>query len=247
MVNAIKNTISNVFNAVKNTVSNVFNSVKNTATNVWNNIKTAISNVVNGIKNTVSNVFNTVKSKVSSVFNGIKSTASNVWNGIKNAITKPIEAARDKIKGIIDKIKGFFSGLKLKFPNIKMPHFKITGKFSLSPPSVPKLKIDWYKDGGIMMKPTIFGMNGSGLMAGGEAGPEAILPIDRLEGYISGAIEKAQNVVNLQSLADAIEDLANRPIQMNINGRQFATATANDSDGVNGLRTTFKNRGLALW
>lgn len=246
VVNAIKNTISTVFNAIKNTVSTVFNAVKNTATNVWNGIKTAISNVVNGIKNTVSNIFNSVKSKVSSVFNGIKSTATNVWNGIKNAITKPIEAARDKIKGIIDKIKGFFSNLKLKFPNIKMPHFKITGKFSLDPPSVPKLGIEWYKDGGIMMKPTIFGMNGNSLMAGGEAGPEAILPIDRLEGYISGAIEKAQNVVNLQSLADAIEDLANRPIQMNINGRQFATATANDSDGVNGLRTTFKNRGLAL-
>lgn len=268
IINGIKNTITTAFNAVKNTVTTIFNAVKNTVLTVWNAIKTAVTtavnavketistvfnaikntatNVWNGIKNTVSNVANGIKNTVSSVFNGIKTTATNVWNNVKNAMTKPIEAARDKIKGVIDKIKGFFSNLKLKFPNIKMPHFKITGKFSLDPPSVPKLGIEWYKDGGIMMKPTIFGMNGNSLMAGGEAGPEAILPIDRLEGYISGAIEKAQNVVNLQSLADAIEDLANRPIQMNINGRQFATATAYDSDGVNGLRTTFKNRGLAL-
>jgi hypothetical protein len=97
-----------------------------------------------------------------------------------------------------------------------------------------------------MMKPTVFGVNGNSIMAGGEAGPEAILPIDRLEGYISGAIERHMNVVNLQSLADAIEELANRPIAVNINGRQFALATASDGDTVNGLRSNFKSRGLAI-
>ena len=175
--NAISSKVSSVVNAIKNTVTMVFNTIKSVASSVWNGIKSVISTVVDGIKSKVSTVFNAVKSTVSSVFNGIKSTATTVWNGIKTAITKPIEAAKNTIKGIVDKISGFFSGMKLELPHIKLPHFKISGKLSLSPPSVPHLSIDWYKEGGIMTKPTIFGMNGSSLMAGGEAGKEAILPL----------------------------------------------------------------------
>ncbi len=96
------------------------------------------------------------KNTVSTVFNSIKNTATNVWNGIKNAIVQPIEKARDTVKGIVDKIVGFFSGMKIEFPKIKLPHFSITGKFSLAPPSVPHLSIDWYREGGIMDSPTIF-------------------------------------------------------------------------------------------
>ena len=175
--NAISSKVSSVVNAIKNTVTTVFNAIKSVASSVWNGIKSVISTVVDGIKSKVSTVFNAVKSTVSSVFNGIKSTATTIWNGIKTAITKPIEAAKNTIKGIVDKISGFFSGMKLELPKIKLPHFKISGKLSLSPPSVPHLSIDWYKEGGIMTKPTIFGMNGSSLMAGGEAGKEAILPL----------------------------------------------------------------------
>lgn len=245
-VNAVKNTVTNVFNAVKTKVTSIFNSVKSTVLNIWNGIKNGISNAVNAVKNKVTSIFNSVKNTVSNIFNGIKNTATNVWNRIKEAITKPIEQAKEKISGIIDKIKGFFSNLKLKLPKIKLPHFKITGKLSLDPPSVPKLNIDWYKDGGIMMQPTIFGMNGSTLMAGGEAGPEAILPIDKLEGYIAGAIEKHMSVVNLDSLAAAIEDLASRPIELAINGRKFALATAGESDKVNGMRNRITGRGVIL-
>ena len=247
-VNAVKTTVSNVFNAIKEKVTSIFNAVKSTVSNVWNGIKNAISNAVNAAKNTVSNVFNSIKSTISNVVNGIKSTVSNVFNKVKEAMTGPIEKARDAIKGVIDKIKGFFSGLKLKFPNIKLPHFEITGKFSLDPPSVPKLGIEWYKEGGIMTKPTLFGFNGLNAMMGGEAGPEAILPIDKLEGYIYNAIDKAQSVVGIDftPLANAIENLANRPAVFNINDKRFATATASAGDSVNGLRSSFKNRGLAI-
>jgi len=244
--NSIKSAVTTAINAVKSVVSSVWNGIKSVTSSIWNGIKSTISSVWDGIKSKVSSVVNGVKSTVSSVFNGIKSTATSVWNGIKNAIITPIEAAKNKVKGIVDSITGFFKNMKISLPKIKLPHFKITGKLSISPPSVPKLSIEWYKDGGIMMKPTIFGMNGHSLMAGGEAGPEAILPIDRLEGYIAGAIEKTMNVVNLDSLAAAVEELASRPVQLNINGRQFALATAGDGDSVNGLRSTFKSRGLVL-
>ena len=187
--NAISSKVSSVLNTIKTTVSTVFNAVKSVASSIWNGIKSVFSSVVDGIKSKVSSVFNGVKSTVTSIFNGIKSTATSVWNGIKDAIIKPVEAAKNAVKGIIDKITGFFSGMKLELPKIKLPHFKISGKLSLSPPSVPHLSIDWYKEGGILTKPTVFGMNGSSLMAGGEAGKEAVLPLkgfyDQLEHILS--------------------------------------------------------------
>ncbi len=246
VLNAIKSAITTAWNAVKSATTTAFNAVKSTATSIWNGIKNAITNVVNGVKSKISSVWNGIKSTTSNVFNSVKSTATNVWNGIKNAITKPIEAARDKIKGIIDKIKGFFSGLKLEFPKIKMPHFSIKGSFSLDPPSVPKLSIDWYKNGGIMTKPTAFGLNGSKLMVGGEAEPEAIMPLSKLEEFVNVKLEKARTVVDMRDLAEAVRDLADRPIDFYVNGRRFAEATAGDTDSVGGLRNSFKTRGLVL-
>ena len=186
--NAIKSAVSAAINAVKSTVSSVWNSVKSVTSSVWNGIKSTVSNVWSGIKSGVSSAVNSVKSTVSSVWNSIKSVTSSVWNGIKNAIITPIENAKSKIKGIVDAIKGFFSNMKISLPNIKLPHFKVTGKLSLNPPSVPKLSIDWYKEGGIMTRPTIFGASGNTLMAGGEAGAEAVLPLavlwDKMEAIL---------------------------------------------------------------
>lgn len=181
-----------VWTSISTFFTNIWNGIKNTVTTVINFISNVISTVVNGIKNTVTSVFNSVKNTVTSVFNGIKNTATSVWNGIKSAIITPIEAAKEKVKSVVDAIKGFFSGMKLSLPHIKLPHFHVTGKLSISPPSVPHLSIDWYKEGGIMAKPTLFGMNGSSLMAGGEAGKEAILPLkgfyDQLENILSNRL-----------------------------------------------------------
>ena len=212
--NAIKTVVTTVVNAIKTVVTTVFNAIKNTATTVWNAIKTAVTTPINAIKTTVSTVFNSVKSTITSIFNGIKSTATSVWNGIKSAITTPIEAAKNKVKSVVDAIKGFFSGMKLSLPKIKLPHFKVTGKLSIAPPSVPHLSIDWYKEGGIMTKPTAFGMNGSSLMMGGEAGAEAILPLSGFYKQLEAMIDSRLNMTSMEKYLAIIADNSSKGIYL---------------------------------
>ena len=211
---AISTKVSTVINAIKTTVSTVFNAVKSTISTIWNGIKTTIANVVDGIREKVSSVFNGVKDTLSSVFNGIKSTATSVWNGIKTAITTPIEAAKNTIKGIVDTIKGFFSGLHIELPHIKLPHFSISGSLSLAPPSVPHLSIDWYKEGGIMTSPTIFGMNGSSLMAGGEAGAEAILPLKGFYSQLENILSSKMNTSAMEQYLAVIAENSGKGIYL---------------------------------
>ena len=196
--NSIVSTVTAQINAVKTVVTMVFTAIKTTASSIWNGIKTAISTVVDGIKSKVSSAFESVKNTATSLFNGIKSTATSVWNGIKTAIVTPIEAARDKIRSALNAVSGFFSGLKLQLPHIKLPHFRVSGTLSISPPSVPHLSIDWYKEGGIMTKPTVFGMNGSALMAGGEAGSEAILPLSGFYKQLEAMLTEKLNMHNVE-------------------------------------------------
>lgn len=203
IVNAIKSVVTTAWNAIKSVTTSVFNAIKSVASSVWNSIKSIITSVVNSIK-----------SVITSVWNSIKSVTTSVWNGVKSVMTKPVEDAKNTISKIIEKIKGFFSNLKFKFPKIempKLPHFKINGSFSLTPPSVPKLGVDWYAEGGILTQPTIFGMNGNRAMVGGEAGMEAVLPIEKLSGI----------------MADTLKQLgADRDIVIQLDGRTIARATA---------------------
>lgn len=116
----------------------------------------------------------------------IKATAIAVWQGIKIAIETPINAAKSTVKAAIDAIVGFFSDLKIpeiKIPEIKLPHFELTGQFSLSPPQVPQLAVNWYASGGIFSSPSIIGV--------GEAGKEAVVPIEKLDALLVNALQKA--------------------------------------------------------
>lgn len=211
---AVSSKVSTVLNNVKTTVTNIFNAVKTTATTIWTGIKDAIGNVVDGIKTKVSAVFEGVKFAVTSVFNSIKATATTVWNNIKTAITTPIEAAKAKVKSVVDSITGFFSNMKISLPSIKLPHFRVTGSLSISPPSVPKLSIDWYKNGGIMTSPTVFGMNGSSLMAGGESGAEAILPLDGFYRQLETMLSEKLNTAGMEKYLAIIADNSSKGIYL---------------------------------
>lgn len=113
-----------------------------------------------------------LKNSIIKTFNDVKAKVTTIWNGIKNAITTPINKAVSTIQSAISKIKSIINGAKLSLPKIKLPHFSLSGKFSLNPPSVPKLSVSWYKTGGIFDSPSLIGI--------GEAGPEAVVPLDTL-------------------------------------------------------------------
>lgn len=211
---AVSTKISTVLNAIKTVVTTIFNAIKSVTSTVWNAVKSVISTVVDAVSSKVSSVFNSVKNTVSSIFNGIKSVASSVWNGIKDAIITPIQAAKDKVKSLVDTIKGFFSGLHLELPHIKLPHFSISGRLSLNPPSVPHMSIDWYKEGGIMSSPTIFGMNGNSLMAGGEAGQEAILPLKGFYDKLSTMLDERLNMAGLEKYLAVIAENSGKGIYL---------------------------------
>lgn len=182
--NAIKSNLETVWNGIKSFLENTINAIKSAIESAWNGIKSTISTIMNGISSTISTIWNTIKStitsivggissSISSTFNSILSTATNIFNSVKNAITSPIEGAKNTVRNAIEAIKGFFTNIKLpeiKIPKIKLPHFSLKGEFSLKPPSVPKLNVDWYKTGGIF--------DGAQVVGIGEAGREAVLPLE---------------------------------------------------------------------
>lgn len=181
-------------------------------------IKASLIATWNSIKTTVTNAVNTLKTSLTNAWNSIKATASSVWNGIKTAITSPITSARDKVKAIIDKLKSYFP---IKVGNllsgIKLPHFKISGEFSIKNKTVPKLSIDWYKTGGIFDGPQVIGV--------GEAGPEAVVPLDKFWDKLDNMSTGETNIViNINGAQDpkAVADEVKRMLIRETNQRRLA-------------------------
>lgn len=192
--NNIKIVISTVLDVIKNIIKLATSIIKGDWKGAWEAIKGIFSSIWNGIKGIVSNVWNAIKSIFSNNLNAIKSSVSTVFNGVKAVIQNTINGAKNIVKSGLNAIKNFFSKLKLKFPSIKLPHFSIKGSFSLKPPSVPKLSVDWYakamKNAMLLNQPTIFGVNPNGnLMGGGEAGQEVVAGSSTLMAMIRNAVQ----------------------------------------------------------
>lgn len=159
--------------------------------------------------------WDTIKQKAGELWSAIKEK----FDSIKNTIKEKIDSAKESVRSAIEKIKGFFN-FEWHLPKLKMPHFSLSGEFSLMPPSVPKLSVDWYAKA--MNNPillngaTIFGAMGNTLLGGGEAGAEVIMGLNKLremtgETNINIVINAAPNQSE-QEIARAVS----RQIQMDI-------------------------------
>ncbi|HEM2576462.1 TPA: phage tail tape measure protein, partial [Streptococcus suis] len=179
-LNFIAQYITTAWTGIKNTIANLLSAISSVVSSVWTAIQSTISSILSNIGSTVSNIWNGIRNTVSSVLNGISSTVSSVWNGVKNTISNAINGARDAVSNAINAIKNLFN-FQIRWPHIPLPHFRVSG--SANPldwlkGGIPRISIDWYAKGGILTKPTAFGMNGNSLMVGGEAGKEAVLPLN---------------------------------------------------------------------
>lgn len=172
---------------------------------LWAKLKSACSTAITGIK---------------SAFNGLKSawnTVRDVFGKIASTIKDKIESAKSSVKSAVDKIKGFFK-FKWSLPKLKVPSFTIKGKFDLKSLSVPKIGLKWNAEGGILTEPTIFGMTGNTLLGGGEAGAEAIAPIDTLQSYVRTAVRDETDGIRETIIAQTrlLMDLLRRIIPQEI-------------------------------
>lgn len=196
---SVVSTGQSLWSSFTSSLSNIFSSLITGAQSLWSSFTSTLSNLWSGLVSTGSNLFNNLSSTISGIFNGILSTASNIWNSIKSTISNAIDGAKNAVSNGVNAIKNLFN-FQIKWPHIPLPHFRVSG--SANPldwlkGGLPSIGIDWYAKGGIMTKPTLFGMNGNRVMVGGEAGAEAILPLNKSTlGAIGQSIANTMNTSN---------------------------------------------------
>ncbi|MFD2628723.1 phage tail tape measure protein [Oceanobacillus kapialis] len=197
----LKDGFVNKVTSLKDGAVNKVTELKNKATSTITSFKDNVVNKASELKNNFVEKVNSLKDGALEKFNNLRTKAGDAMTKAKDLIVAPIEKARDLVKTAVDKITGFFSGigdkLKIDIPKPKLPRFTIKGKFDMIPPdiSVPKIGIDWRAKGGIFTRPTIFGQSGGRYQAAGEAGPEAVLPLnEKTLGDIGRGIAESLNV-----------------------------------------------------
>ena len=209
--NGIVSAAQGYFNFLVNFYSGIWSAISGTVMAVWNGISSFLSGLWSGIVSTASSIFNSMYSTISSIFYGISNTVSSVWNGIKDSISNSINAAKNAVSNAIETIKGLFN-FQFKWPHLPLPHFSFSGTMNpleWADKGVPSIGVEWYAKGGIMNGPTVFGMNGNNLMVGGEAGAEAILPLNKSTlGTIGQGIAESSDFSNQEIMAVLFEILS---------------------------------------
>lgn len=193
-ISAASSAVSSATSTITSVASSAWSSVSSTASSQWESIRSTITSKLSSAKSTVSSLMSGITSTMSSGLSSALSTVSGKFSSIYSTISSKMSAARDAVGNAISALKSKFN-FSWSLPHLKLPHVSISGSFSINPPSVPHFGISWYKDGGILTRPTIFGAAGNNLLAGGEAGAEAVVPLatlwDKLETMITSVFNTA--------------------------------------------------------
>lgn len=210
--NIVKDTISNAMSTAGNYVAEKLSHMKSAYEENGGGIKGIVASTMEGVKqyysvgydainkltggkleevvNVISEKFNVVKEYMSNIMSSIGNKVSEKLENVKNKFSNIMEGVKDIVGRAINKVKDLFN-FNCSLPKIKLPHFKITGEFSLNPPQVPHLGVDWYSMGAIFTKPTILGGIGVGDANNGHgSNAEAVIPLNSMYDNIRGIMRE---------------------------------------------------------
>lgn len=228
-ISAARSAVSSATSTITSVASAAWSSVSSAASSKWESVRSTISNKLSSAKSTVSSLMSGITSTMSSGLSSALSTVTGKFSSIYSTISSKMSAARDAVGNAISALKSKFN-FSWSLPHLKLPHVSISGSFSINPPSVPHFGISWYKDGGILTRPTIFGAAGNNLLAGGEAGAEAVVPLatlwDKLETMITSVFNTASTTGG--SSGEGLTSTAGRLLTLD----DFSLGSLADSGGV---------------
>lgn len=228
-ISAASSAVSSATSTITSVASSAWSSVSSAASSKWESVRSTISSKLSSAQSTVSSLMSGITSTMSSGLNSALSTVSGKFSSIYSTISSKMSAARDAVGNAISALKSKFN-FSWSLPHLKLPHVSISGSFSINPPSVPHFGISWYKDGGILTRPTIFGAAGNNLLAGGEAGAEAVVPLatlwDKLETMITSVFNTASTTGG--SSGEGLTSTAGRLLTLD----DFSLGSLADSGGV---------------
>lgn len=228
-ISAASSAVSSATSTITSVASSAWSSVSSAASSKWESVRSTISSKLSSAQSTVSSLMSGITSTMSSGLSSALSTVSGKFSSIYSTISSKMSAARDAVGNAISALKSKFN-FSWSLPHLKLPHVSISGSFSINPPSVPRFGISWYKDGGILTRPTIFGAAGNNLLAGGEAGAEAVVPLatlwDKLETMITSVFNTASTTGG--SSGEGLTSTAGRLLTLD----DFSLGSLADSGGV---------------
>lgn len=228
-ISAASSAVSSATSTITSVASSAWSSVSSAASSKWESVRSTISSKLSSAQSTVSSLMSGITSTMSSGLSSALSTVSGKFSSIYSTISSKMSAARDAVGNTISALKSKFN-FSWSLPHLKLPHVSISGSFSINPPSVPHFGISWYKDGGILTRPTIFGAAGNNLLAGGEAGAEAVVPLatlwDKLETMITSVFNTASTTGG--SSGEGLTSTAGRLLTLD----DFSLGSLADSGGV---------------
>lgn len=206
------------FQSGRDKVNSAFEKVGSWFGDRWNDIKDGVKEAdawfgekFESAKEKTQNPFQKIGSWFSDRWKDIQDALKEIPNWFKNLFNDAMENAKSIVKSGIDKLKSFFN-FDWSLPKIKLPHFNISGSFSLNPPRIPSFSVDWYARGGVFNSPSIIGV--------GEAGQEAVMPLERNTGWISTLAQKVAERMPVNN-APAGYSLPAGDIVIQIAGHEF--------------------------
>lgn len=229
-MNTAKTVGSSAAGALQAAMNGDWGTAKSQAANAFNAIRSSIQDKMNNAKTDAINAANNIGEKLG--FPGLGSKVAGVFNDIKGKITSPINNAWNAISGIPGKIMNAFSGIKISLPKIKMPHFSVSWNDIGGIISLPSISVNWYAKGGIFGSPSVIGV--------GEAGQEAVLPIDRLSDLMADALAQ------LGAFGQQPSQVVTVNVELNAQLRDGADAYETGQQIGAGIASKLKQRGVPV-